>query len=54
MGCVRGRRPPVCDGILGAQGLLPAFATERAIREGRPVSLDEIAREAGLRWPEIL
>jgi predicted dehydrogenase len=54
MECVRSGRRPVCDGILGAQGLLPAFAAERAIREERPVSLDEIAREADLRWPEIL
>jgi predicted dehydrogenase len=46
-------KPPACDGILGVQGLLPAFAAERAIREGRMVSLEEIAREAGLRWPEI-
>lgn len=51
--CVQTGRPPACDGILGVQGLLPAFAAERAIREGRMVSLEEIAREAGLRWPEI-
>jgi predicted dehydrogenase len=52
--CVRtGERPPA-DGILGVQGLLPAFAGEAAIRDGRVVSLEEIASGSGLRWPEIL
>jgi predicted dehydrogenase len=48
-----GERTPA-DGILGVQGLLPAFAGEAAIREGRVVSLEAIAFGAGLRWPEIL
>jgi hypothetical protein len=29
-------------------------SAERAIPEGRSVAVDEIAREANLRWPEIL
>ena len=52
--CVQTGRSPACDGILGVQGLLPAFAAERAIQEGRVVSLEEIASEANVRWPEIL
>lgn len=52
--CVQSGTQPTCGGILGAQGLLPAFAAERAIKEGRAVGLDEIAREANLRWPDIL
>jgi predicted dehydrogenase len=52
--CIQSGRPPSCDGILGVQGLLPAFAAERAIDERRMVSLDEIAGEAGVSWPEIL
>jgi myo-inositol 2-dehydrogenase / D-chiro-inositol 1-dehydrogenase len=52
--CIRTGRPAACDGILGVQGLLPAFAAERAIAEARMVSIEEIAREARLRWPEIL
>ncbi len=51
---VRSGRPPACDGVLGIQGLLPAFAAERAIRERRTVPLDEVARAAKLRWPDIL
>ncbi len=54
MACVQSGTQPACDGILAAQGLLPAFAAERAIKEGRPVALDEIAREGNLRWPDIL
>ena len=52
--CIRTGRPAVCDGILGVQGLLPAFAAERTIAEARMVSIEEIAREAKLRWPEIV
>ena len=52
--CVRTGRQPTCDGVLGVQGLLPAFAGERAIREGRIVAMEEIARAAKVRWPEVL
>jgi predicted dehydrogenase len=52
--CIQGGKPAVCDGILGVQGLLPAFAAERAIAEARMVSIAEIAREAKLRWPGIV
>jgi predicted dehydrogenase len=52
--CIQTGRPPACDGILGVQGLLPAFAAERAIEEGRMISLEEISREAGVGWPQVL
>lgn len=52
--CIRTGKPAACDGILGVQGLLPAFAAERAIAEARMVSIEEIAHEAKLRWPEIV
>jgi predicted dehydrogenase len=52
--CIQRGQPAVCDGILGVQGLLPGFAAERAIAEGRMVSVEEVAREAKLRWPEIM
>jgi len=51
--CVRSGSQPACDGVLGVQGLLPAFAAERAVAEARPVALNEIAREADVRWPDI-
>jgi len=52
--CIRTGEPTPADGVLGVQGLLPAFAGEVAIREGRMVPLAEIASAAGLRWPDIL
>jgi len=52
--CIRTGKPAACDGILGVQGLLPAFAAERAIAEARMVSIEEIAHAAKLRWPEIV
>ncbi|HTX52635.1 MAG TPA: Gfo/Idh/MocA family oxidoreductase [Candidatus Baltobacteraceae bacterium] len=52
--CVRSRRQPVCDGVLGIQGLLPAFAAEQAIRESRSVAVAESARAAKVTWPDIL
>lgn len=51
--CVQSGTPSACDGVLGAQGLLPAFAAQRAIQEGRMVPMEEIAREAAVRWPDI-
>ncbi len=52
--CVRGRRQPACDGVLGVQGLLPAFAAEQAIRQSRIIMVAQTARAARVPWPGIL
>jgi hypothetical protein len=40
--CLRSRRRPYADGIVGRESMLPAFAAEKSIREGRIIDIDEI------------
>ncbi|MHB0876027.1 MAG: Gfo/Idh/MocA family protein [Anaerolineae bacterium] len=43
--CLRSRRRPYADGIVGRESMLPAFAAEKSIREGRIIEIDEILDE---------
>jgi len=43
--CVRTRRPTYADGVVGRESMLPAFAAERSIKEGRIVEIEEIMDE---------
>jgi myo-inositol 2-dehydrogenase / D-chiro-inositol 1-dehydrogenase len=43
--CLRTRRHPYADGIVGRESMLPAFAAEKSIKEGRIIEIDEILDE---------
>jgi predicted dehydrogenase len=43
--CVRTRERPYADGIVGRESMLPAFAAEKSIKEGRIVHIEEILDE---------
>jgi len=43
--CLRTRRRPYADGLVGRESVLPAFAAERSIKEGRIVFTDELLEE---------
>lgn len=42
LAAVRGEAKVVCDGLLGLEGLIPAFLAERSLVLGRPVGRDEL------------